>query len=99
MTKLDQHLTREKLLLASKLLDLAAEQFSNHGCNEFDLLEQVPELAKKLKPLVDAHHLETCEGFKAFYDQYIYADWMLMNWLSDELKAAASEEPDEAMED
>lgn len=30
-------LTRTELILASQVLSLAAEQFVNHGCNDFDL--------------------------------------------------------------
>ncbi len=32
-------LTRNEALLIAKLLDIAGDQFGNHGCNDFDLNE------------------------------------------------------------
>jgi hypothetical protein len=33
-------MTKAELQLVSVLLDLAADDFSNHGCNDFDLLKE-----------------------------------------------------------
>lgn len=37
--------TQAKLLV--ELLELSSDQFSNHGCNDFDLTKSIPELADR----------------------------------------------------
>lgn len=39
---MSEQLTKAELLLAAKLLEDAAEQYSNHGCNDY-FIENTPE--------------------------------------------------------
>jgi len=66
--------------LISKLLNMAADEFSNHGCNDFDLVSD-GGLAKE-----EAYEIQE----SLFTDNYIEEkstktytmDWMLMRWLA-----------------
>ncbi len=76
-----------ELKLAAKLLELAADQFSNHGCNDFDLvqeagltLEQAYEVNKAYvnwngdADQVDENYLRSTEAWAG--------DSGMMRWLS-----------------
>lgn len=63
--------------LTARLLYRAADEFSNHGCNDFDLVrdgELTPEEAKEFMRL-------TNEGLKPSDDGYVHypMDWWLMD--------------------
>jgi hypothetical protein len=69
--------------LASKLLTLAADEFSNHGCNDFHLLEDgdlTEAEAKEVQEALmrDGMSDEVASGFYSW-------DWLLMRWLAKKL--------------
>jgi hypothetical protein len=78
------------LALAAKLLDRAADEFSNHGCNDFRLVEFMPD-AKDRRSLMLAYH--TWNGDPSEYDaRYKYEtveDFVLMRFLSEVFAKAA----------
>jgi len=79
-------MTKQILLIASKLLDQASEQFSNHGCNDLDkeVLEAITDESKITKDI------------RKWFDDDVYPksitdveDWILMDFISDKLKEEA----------
>lgn len=75
-----------QLKVLARVLDTAAEEFSNHGCNNFDLSKQ------GLTP-------EELESFKAGFTEYmksddsqysrsgvVVGDWLVMRYLQDVIK-------------
>lgn len=83
-------MTKQELLLAATLLDLAADEFSNHGCNDFDLARFVPD-ADQRRALVKEYEDWNSRGldFDPTADYAIYYDWALMNWLAHKLRTQA----------
>lgn len=83
MTKLEKK-------LAARLLDIASDQFSNHGCNDFDLKAVMPNV-KDRRALAMSMHEDNGdpEEFdpKCSYDNM--PDWWLMSYLSQKLKREA----------
>ncbi len=77
------------LLLASEMLDLAQDEFSNHGCNDLD---------KKVYKLITEDVLKEMREWNSTDEQdtwpekasYI-GDSMLMAYLSHKLKSIATE--------
>ena len=80
MRPVETNVSQEKMKrLAGELLSLAAEQFSHHGCNDFD----------KPSYFTDAEWLQ----LERDYEQWNsggrdsahgnMGDWMLMNWLAE----------------
>ena len=84
-------MNRPQLKVLTKLLDEAADQFSNHGCNDFNL-DKLGLTAEEL------------EAFKAGFTQYmksddphydrpgnVVEDWLVMRYLQEvaEKEAAA----------
>jgi hypothetical protein len=83
--------------LAAKVLELASDTFSNHGCNDFNLTNLIPNPTER-NELVRAYH--EYNGDLDDYDEYNVdatdlspdyrlMDWMIMGWLADILKAEA----------
>ena len=72
--------------LAALLLEIAAEEFCNHGCNDFELKRFVPDL-KQRRQLVKEYH--EWNGDPEEYDpeaKYEYfPDFALMSYLADKL--------------
>ena len=48
-------MTKNEMKLAAALLDMAADQFSNHGCNDFDLRQHGLSLPE-IRDLVAEYH-------------------------------------------
>lgn len=46
----------KELELAARLLDIASDEFSNHGCNDMDL--------ELLKPFSDIEKVELCRQYR-----------------------------------
>jgi hypothetical protein len=64
--------------LAAHLLRLAADQFSNHGCNDFDLSKLIPDQDER-DALV--REFEEWSGSPDEYrDQSGSADWRMMDY-------------------
>ena len=75
--------------IAAKLLRMAADEFSSHGCNDFDLTEVIPDQAER-DALVRAYH-----GWNGDPEEYYEAgsrDYRLMDWMLMDFMAALMEE-------
>lgn len=72
------------LLLASKMLKIASEEFSNHGCNDLD------------KDVIELSNTELCKQIEIWNGDDEWSidnldqvpDWMLMDFLKDQLISA-----------
>ena len=77
---------KQILLLASKMLELASDQFSNHGCNDLD--SETLELITDEKKLCD--DVREWNGDDEWPEKASWiGDSSLMQYLSDKLKEAA----------
>ena len=79
---------KQILLLASRMLELASNEFANHGCNDLDnetleLVSNETELCKQI---------EEWNGDEGYPEKiYNVSDWMLMDFLKDKLKESAED--------
>ena len=76
-------MNKDILILASKMLDLASDEFSNHGCNDLDRdvinsVDNEQEICKQIE------EWNGDPGFPTKLDQV--PDWMLMRFLCDKIK-------------
>jgi hypothetical protein len=73
--------------LAGDLLELAADKFSNHGCNDYEFPKDwtVAERRRMLRAMHDWN------GDPGEYDpdEAVTMDWFVMAFLADRLKEAA----------
>lgn len=85
-------LNKQDLLLASKMLELASDKFSNHGCN--DLTKDVIECIKDEKELLK--DVNSWNGHTDPSDDYLSVSWIgdstLMRVLAEKFKKEASNE-------
>jgi hypothetical protein len=88
---------KEKLL-AAHLLSLAADEFSNHGCNDFDLgkFMNQDEIEQFVAEWSEWNGDATeQEDRKNLIDRTILRYWMgdatVMNWLAEKLEAEVGE--------
>jgi hypothetical protein len=89
--EVDKSMTRAQLKVLAKILDESANEFSNHGCNDFDLdkLGLTPEELESFKS----------EFTKCMYDddpQYNHKgncvqDWLVMRYLQGVAEKEAAE--------
>ena len=81
---------KQILLLASKMLEIAAERFSNHGCNQMgkDVEKLVDDPDKLMK------YFDEWNGGKMYNDSSCIYDYdhFLMSMLSSKLKEYANKE-------
>lgn len=77
---------KQILLLAARMLEIASDEFSNHGCNDLDdetinLITDESNLCKEI---------EKWNGDDGYPPNIkCIPDWMLMRFLKDKLKGAA----------
>lgn len=79
---------RTDYLLVSKLLELAADVFSNHGCNDFDLrcVPMLPEFERRLVKALDAFN-----GWDEMEHRRIVGDAELMRYYAEKFRRLALE--------
>lgn len=90
-------MTKQEKQLASALLEMAADTFSNHGCNDFEL----PNTQESVDLLNAMERWNVGEGEEPEQvhvlnpaDKTIYTqDWYLMKYLSSKLNEEQSKEP------
>jgi hypothetical protein len=72
--------------LAAELLRVAAESFSNHGCNEFDLAAVVPDVEER-RAIMRRYEERNSGGqdFDPELDYRIGHDWILMHAMANRL--------------
>jgi hypothetical protein len=76
-------LTSDEAKLVAALLRLASEQFSNHGCNDFDLRQYgLEHMAHELNELEWAG---TDPDFRPVGDSPVVMDWLMMQIFADKL--------------
>lgn len=79
------------LEFAAKLLDLAAESFGNHGCNDYEI-PNTPENLDFAKRLITWSDYP--EDKPNIHGEIIYLmDWEIMRFLADEISKEASAPP------
>ena len=66
--------------LASLLLNLAADEFSNHGCNDFNLIKEGGLTAEEVRKVQEALFEDGISD--EIYDSEYSMDWMLMRWVA-----------------
>lgn len=76
--------TERKLAVA--FLKMASEEFSNHGCNDFDLTKLVPELEERQRILKEMYEWgKDASSYDPNYCDITY-DWYLMSFIAHKLK-------------
>lgn len=87
-------LTNAERVAAAHLLDIAGDQFSNHGCNDLNLVELGLTLEER-RALVQAYHeyngdLEEFDKELANGSEFKYdTDWAMMHFLAARLRGRA----------
>lgn len=82
----------EKLKFAAALLEMASEEFSNHGCNDLDLRPYFPDLWER-RTLMAQYHEEN--GDPEEYDPSkctFTHDAAMMSFMAEFLRELAKEE-------
>src|SRR2546429_9257827 len=91
-------LTDAEARLLVELLDLASDNFSNHGCNDFDLTKSVPDLEDR-RALMKSYNdyngsPEDFEDDDLHGSQYeLDNDAALMGYLADRVREQVKESP------
>ena len=92
----DNRLTETEIKVAAKLLDVAGDVFSNRGCNDFNLefirLEDRHELIRSCEEWNG-----TPEDFDPNQEYKIYADFCLMNYLSQKFDSSIYSKPNSGL--
>jgi hypothetical protein len=89
-------MTRTEKLLAAELLRMASEQFSNYGCNDFELSSRVPDKYER-DSLVRAYHADNGDP-EEYYEaegpgDYRLPDFAAMSFLANRLEAEPEDSP------
>jgi hypothetical protein len=79
-------MTNSEKILIIKLLDMAAQEFSNHGCNDFKLSHWIPDLQER-RNLIKAYHKHngTPEEFDPNSNYEYFPDFALMLFMASKL--------------
>jgi hypothetical protein len=79
-----------ELKLAAKLLELAADQFASHGCNDFDLVQEAGLTPEQAYEINKAYAQWNGDAEEWIEDELRYpealGDSSLMRWLSTRMK-------------
>ncbi len=76
----------KEMVIAARLLRLAANEFGNHGCNDFDLFEVMsPEEALALQRALHAWSGDMASVPTTTEGARWALDWLLMRYLADKL--------------
>lgn len=82
-----KHPTIKELQLASRLLELAADEFSNHGCNDMQKETWGNLTMDERKALIREHYEDNGEIEEANEGHKEIEDWVLMQFLAKKLQA------------
>lgn len=77
-------LTPAQRKLAAHLLERAAEEFSNHGCNDLDLVKEVgltPEESVEVRTAIQTYNGDPEDTAPVPADRHYTMDWMAMQYL------------------
>lgn len=81
------HPTVKELQLAGRLLECAANEFANHGCNDMSKETWGDMTKTERKALIKEFHMENGEPDEADEGHSEIEDWVLMGFLAEKLKA------------
>lgn len=87
-----RHLTPQECEMAAALLRKAADSFSNHGCNDYDVTAEhglTPLECRDLHVEMARRNGDTEEEIAEMYDGPVFHDWWLMLHLAARLKESA----------
>ena len=74
--------------LAAALLDMAADHYGNHGCNDFDLHKYMsPEEAFELQRDMHAWNGDPEDGPETLAHARMTADFFLMGYLANKMES------------
>lgn len=82
-------LTAIEAKVLTKLLKLAGDEFSNHGCNDFDLIRNGGLAPGEAEEFVTKLQVEN-PGQEEHYDRQYQGDWLLMRHFQHKLERALS---------
>jgi hypothetical protein len=86
-------MTKAEMLLAAELLDMAANEFGNHGCNDFNMFPHLPDRAVRdalVRSVLDGEdYYENRAEAEAKGRDYRMGDASLMHAMAKALREAA----------
>lgn len=73
--------------IAARLLKMASEEFSNHGCNDFDLRKILPNVEDRraLAKAIAKWNGDDLDDLDPEDDHNYEMDWILMSFMADQL--------------
>lgn len=77
--------TKAERKIISKLLDMASDEFSNNGCNDFDPVEQKLISKAEWKVLSEKMSLANSGEIEEGCEEQCKLDWWLMSYFSDRI--------------
>lgn len=85
-------MNRAQLKILAKILHLAANEFSNHGCNDFDLAQQglTPEELESFKVGFTGYMRSDCPEYEGGFGNYVQND-CVMRYLQDVVETELSQ--------
>ncbi len=78
-------MTKKELELVGQMLDVAADQFSNHGCNDFKM-PNTDENWAFIEAMQAGLPPEDCDKRPAQGDPIYTMDWAVMRYLADKAR-------------
>ena len=72
--------------LIAELLEKAADQFSNHGCNEFDLTDALPDRADRAELAKTVFDEDDPDRYDPEGDCDVMHDYELMLFFADKIR-------------
>ncbi len=89
-------MTNQEMQLAASLLYMAADVFSNHGCNDFDLTKVIPDPETRNafveRFIIESYGEDELQYFsapEAGEPDWRCQDWGLMRFMADRLEEAS----------
>jgi hypothetical protein len=76
-----------EIKLAATLLDMAADEFGNHGCNDFDLFKHLPpDEAAEFAVAANEGDDVYASAYARQNPRYAVPDWQAMRYLAKRLR-------------
>lgn len=71
------------------MLRMAADEFSSHGCNDFDLVKDGDLTVRQATDFAERMYRHCSGGYDGADGRTIVEDWMVMTYLDDLLRSEA----------
>ena len=78
-------IVKHKKLIA-QLLDIAADKFSNHGCNDFDLTDSLPDRGDRHKLAKAVFDEDDPDRYNSDNDYEVINDYELMLFFANKIR-------------